>query len=108
LPALAKVIPIKGRARTKTSPNLRVRQIDKYAWQDARMKFFKHNVKYAAAAKAFRTALNVTQKQMSRVLNLSHQSIANRESGKYAWQGGEQELKQYCDRAMLAARRYQR
>jgi DNA-binding transcriptional regulator YiaG len=54
--------------------NARVKLIDREQW------------------KSERTALGVTQRELARHLDRSLQAIANRESGKYAWQGGDVEL----------------
>jgi DNA-binding transcriptional regulator YiaG len=100
----ARVIPITS-AR-KRSKNSRIRRINKKKWREEREKFFKRNVKYAAAAQALRRALGLSQSELARYMRKSVQAIGNRESGKYAWQGGDDELEQYCHACMLLSKRY--
>ena len=67
----------------------------------ARVEFFKKNVRFAAAAKSTRTALEVTQQEAADYYSVSLAAVCNWESGKYSWKGGDQELFEY----MTAMRR---
>lgn len=82
---------------TRKSPkgNRRVRRINAADWKRERNAKLRRNVHYAAAAKATRTALEVTQAQVARRMRRSVQSIYNRESGFYFWAGGAEELTEY-------------
>jgi hypothetical protein len=65
--------------------NARVIPIDKDSWRARRVARFQRSVRYAAAAKAGRTAFRVRQADVARALRLSLTAIRNRESGFYAW-----------------------
>ncbi len=76
--------------------NNRVKKIDQKGWGFKRRAFFNRNVKFAAAAKAFRVVHDVTQVEVAAAFNVAQGTVCNWESGKYAWRGGNGELQQYC------------
>jgi len=75
--------------RRKTS------KIVRGTWQARRLSFFQKNVRYAASAKATRTAMDVTQAEIAEEFGRSQGTVCNWESGKYSWPGGQAELDQY-------------
>lgn len=83
--------------------NKRVPLIDRETWKRERNAFYRRNIRYAAAAKATRSALGIAQREIAKHLDLSVQAICNRESGRYAWQGGDVELVDYQKACMRLA-----
>ena len=79
----------------KSRRNARVRAVIKTTWAVQRVEKFKSNVKKSAAAKATRTAMEVTQQEVADYYGVSQGSVCNWESGKYMWPGKEQELFEY-------------
>jgi hypothetical protein len=77
--------------------NPRVQRVDKRGWKFKRIAFFQRNVRKAAAAKAFRTAMDVTQHEVGMYFGVSQGTACNWESGKYSWPGGAEELNEYID-----------
>ena len=76
-----------GRKKTVvTVPNTRnprVRAISQGEWQKKRIETFSGAVKFAAAAKAARTALGVTQGEVAEFYEIATGAVSNWESGKY-------------------------
>lgn len=91
----ARVISIK-RKREYSPRNPRVRRVSANEWQVQRVDAFKHNCRFAAAAKSFRTAMGVTQAEVSKALKLDSGAAARRESGCYfGWD--QKTLVDYCN-----------
>lgn len=84
-----------GDARAKQRRNGRINIITKATWAVKRVEFFKHNVRFAAAAKATRTALEVSQQEVAVYFGVSQGAVCCWESGKYSWANGEKELFEY-------------
>ncbi|MGW8177698.1 MAG: hypothetical protein ACWGQW_02720 [bacterium] len=93
-----------GDARGRSRRNKRVKQVTKANWGAQRVEFFKKNVRFAAAAKATRTAMEVTQQEVAVTYGVSQGTVCNWESGKYSWPGGETELFEYFQTINLIAR----
>lgn len=86
------------RPRGATRPrirNARVHPIDQGVWRRERRVRYHRSVGFAAAAKATRTALHVTQAEVAAYFDCSLTAIQNRESGVHAWSGGAHELADY-------------
>ena len=67
----------------------RVRKIHGNAWKLGRLELFKGALKFAAAAKAYRTALDVSQAEVAARLGVSTHCVTHRESGAYfGWSEG--------------------
>ena len=94
---------VKRRVRAKAKKNKRVKPILEAQWVWDRNKFFRRNVNFAAAAKAYRTAMGITQGELAKKMRRSTQSIANRESGKYSWRGDHEELRDYLHAVDMCA-----
>ncbi len=84
-----------GDARGKHRRNKRVQNVSKVSWGVARVEFFKNNIRFAAAAKSSRTALEVTQQEVAVHFGVSQGTVCNWESGKYSWPMGPAELFEY-------------
>ncbi len=84
-----------GDARGRARRNGRVRVVSKAGWAITRVEFFKSNIRFAAAAKSARTALEVTQQEVAVYYGVSQGSVCNWESGKYSWRAGTSELFEY-------------
>jgi DNA-binding transcriptional regulator YiaG len=74
----AKLRLVKAGAKARKVP--RIRQAE---WRHHRMDLFEASTKYAAAAKAYRTALNVRLEDMGRFYGVTNQAASNWESGRY-------------------------
>ena len=83
--------------------NARINHIDKRSWRFKRIAFFQRNIKFAAAAKAFRTAMDVTQQEVADYHNVSQGTVCNWESGKYSWPY-DGELEEYTQAIQTIAR----
>lgn len=83
------------RKSAKKSAKRRTRAITKSEWAKERLETFKRNVRFAAAAKSTRTALDVTQGEVAAHYGVSTGTVCNWESGKYHWSGGDDELLEY-------------
>ena len=82
-------------AHKGTGRNSRVRLVERKVWELRRRGQFDSNVKYAAAAKAYRTAMGVTQKEVAQYYDLGEGSVARWESGCYfGWD--DLGLRDYC------------
>jgi DNA-binding XRE family transcriptional regulator len=92
-----------ARKKAQEHRNRRVRQIDRDAWKQERYVRMRRSVNFASAAKATRTALEVTQAEVAEALDLSLASIVNRENGFHAWSGGQEELAAYQRTCMKIA-----
>lgn len=104
--ATARVIPIRRRNATsrEKSRNARVRRVGQLEWRRTRMSKFSHATKFAAAAKAVRTALELTQEELARSYGVSQFAVSHWESGTYfGWT--EDELNEYIDRCRKIASR---
>jgi len=93
-----------GDARGKNRRNKRIKHITKANWGARRVEFFKNNVRFAAAAKATRTAMEVTQQEVATAYGVSQGTVCNWESGKYSWPLGEKELFEYFQTIHLIAK----
>lgn len=80
--ATATVTKIESRKRYSPR-NPRVRRIFTNQWQVDRVKKFTEAVKWAAAAKAARTALGVTQGEVAKEYGVGSHTVCNWESGHY-------------------------
>lgn len=83
-----------GEAR-RARRNSRVQHVEQKGWRFRRIQFFQRNLRFAAAAKAYRTALDVTQEEVATNYGVSIGTVSVWESGKYAWRGGQEELNEY-------------
>lgn len=63
--------------------NPRVRRVAENEWQLNRLEQFRNNVKFAAAAKSYRTAMGVTQREVANRFGIQAQSVTAWESGCY-------------------------
>ena len=63
--------------------NPRVRAIDAKGWRFQRIAKFQRAVRFAAAAKATRTALGVSQAEVAREYRVTTTAVAHWESGAY-------------------------
>lgn len=75
--------------------NARVKKVERKSWRFKRIVFFQRNVRKAAAAKAFRTSMDVTQWEMGQYFGVHQGTVCNWESGVYSWPGGQRELVDY-------------
>ena len=75
--------------------NARVQHTEARGWGFKRRAFLHRNIKFSAAAKATRCAMEVTQAEVAKAYRVSQGTVCNWESGKYAWRGGTQELAEY-------------
>lgn len=72
----------------------RVRRVAENEWQVARMEKFRESVRFAAAAKSYRTAMGITQREVADIYGFTSSTIARMESGCYfGW--NEDRLKNY-------------
>jgi len=78
---------------------------DQKEWKFKRKAYFNRNVNFAAAARATRTALDVTQAEIAREFGCSVGAVTNWESGCYGWPGGASELEHYQQICAQIARR---
>jgi hypothetical protein len=84
------VIPIRRRPRNK-----RVKRIVQRTWRKEREDKVRDSIRYAAAARAYRTALGVTQEEMGARYDRTGASVCHWESGFYfGWD--DEELSAYC------------
>lgn len=75
--------------------NPRVRVIDQNAWIVMRKAKLNISLKFAAAAKSYRTAVGVTQGEMGDLYGITSSSVARWESGFFfGWD--DEELANYC------------
>lgn len=78
-----------------SSRNPRVRQVSANEWIVGRTAKLKVSLRFAAAAKSYRTAVGVTQGDMGRLYGITSSSVARWESGFFfGWT--DQELANYC------------
>lgn len=75
--------------------NKKVKPVGKTEWAVSRNLFFKKNVRLSAAAKATRTACEITQAEVAEYYEVTQGTVCNWESGKYGWPGGAQEMWDY-------------
>jgi DNA-binding transcriptional regulator YiaG len=73
----------------------RTQLIDRKSWRFKRIAFFQRNVRFAASAKAYRTAMDVTQEEVAAEFDVNQTCVGNWESGKYSWPGDKEELAEY-------------
>lgn len=83
--------------REITDRNSRIKEISKSGWSGDRLAKFKKNLTFAAAAKACRTALQVSGQEVADHFDVSACTVYNWESGVYCWHGGEKELFEYMN-----------
>ena len=81
---------IGGVARKRSVPH-----IQRGVWKAKRIAKLTENVRFAGAAKAYRSALNVTQEQMGNWFNVTSQAVTHWESGCYFGWSAE-DLSEYC------------
>ena len=73
----------------------RVPTIQRGVWKAKRIAKLTENVRFAGAAKAYRSALNVTQEAMGNWFNVTSQAVTHWESGCYfGWSADD--LAEYC------------
>ena len=87
--------------RRKTSK--RARAYDKREWAFRRKAFFNRNVRFAAAAKGYRLAADVTQAEVAKIYKVTQSTVCCWESGHYSWQGDVKELDDYMKAVRQAA-----
>lgn len=73
----------------------RVPSIQRGVWKKRRIEKLTDNVKFAGAAKAYRSALNVTQQRVADYFSVTSQAVTHWESGCYFGWNAE-ELAEYC------------
>ena len=99
--ATARVLELRPR---KNERNARVRRVSGNAWLLNRTALFRQACKYASAAKAFRTALGVTQAEVARSYRMNVSAVTHWESGAYfGWDDAS--LAEYTRRVSRIARR---
>jgi DNA-binding transcriptional regulator YiaG len=84
-----------GLGDARRSRRRRTREVDPKEWSIRRRAFFQRNIRFSAAAKATRCAMDVTQAEVAKAFGVTSQAVCCWESGKYAWRGGREELDQY-------------
>ena len=87
-----------GDARSaRRKVNKRVKHVDKRSFELKRGAWFRRNLRFAAAAKAYRTAHDVTQAEIAAYFGRSQTTVCSWENGFYSWPGGTDELNEYCE-----------
>lgn len=92
--ATAQVIPFEKKGAKVKRRNALVRRVRTNEWRTKRMDQFKESTRWAAAAKSYRTALDVTQQEVAEYYGVTSQAVTNWESGMYfGW--SQEELDYY-------------
>ncbi len=93
-----------GDARSqRRKTHKRLQDFDKKGWSFQRRAFFNRNIRFAAAAKGYRLAADVTQAEIAKIYGVSQAAVCRWESGHYAWQGEMKELDDYQKAVRQAA-----